>query len=57
VLQKRTGHKPEKIPEWDLQVTFCKLDDVKEVLALVHDLKEKGVMGGLVARLFCRRLI
>jgi hypothetical protein len=32
-------------------------DDVKEVLALVEDLKKRGVTGGLVARLFCQRQI
>jgi hypothetical protein len=33
------------------------VDDIKEVLALVSDLKEKGVTGGSVARSFYHRLI
>jgi hypothetical protein len=57
VLPKRTRHKPEKILEWDLQLTSHELDDVKEVLALVHNLKETGVTGVSVARSFYRRLI
>jgi hypothetical protein len=36
---------------------FLNFDDVKEVLALVEDLKKRGVRGGIVARSFCRRLI
>jgi hypothetical protein len=31
VLPKRTGHKPDKILEWDLQLTSREMDDVKEV--------------------------
>jgi hypothetical protein len=57
VLPKRTRHKPEKIPEWDLQLTSRELGDVKELLPLVRDLKGKGLTGGSVARSFCSRLI
>jgi hypothetical protein len=57
VLPKWTGHKPVKIPEWDLQLSSREIDDIKEVLALVNDLKEKGVTGGSIARSFCRHLI
>jgi hypothetical protein len=39
VLPKRTRHKPVKIPEWDLQLSSHEMDDVKEVLVLVSDLK------------------
>jgi hypothetical protein len=46
-----------KIPEWDLQLSSHEMDDVKEVLVLVSDLKERDVTGGSVARSFCRRLI
>jgi hypothetical protein len=38
-------------------VSSCEADDIKEVLALVEDLKKRGVAGGSVARSFCRRLI
>jgi FMN phosphatase YigB (HAD superfamily) len=57
VLPKRTGHKPEKLPERDLQLTSRELDDVKELLPLVRDLKKKGLIGDSVARSFYRRLI
>jgi hypothetical protein len=33
------------------------MEDIKEVLELVCDLKERGVTGGSVARTSCRRLI
>jgi hypothetical protein len=33
------------------------LDDVKELLTLVSDLKKKGLTGGSVVRSFCCRLI
>jgi hypothetical protein len=56
-LPKRTRHKLMKILEWDLQLSSSEMDDVKEVLALVSDLKERGVTGGSVARSFCRHLI
>jgi hypothetical protein len=32
-------------------------DNIKEVLELVKDLKNRGVTGGSVARSFCQRLI
>jgi hypothetical protein len=56
-LPEHTGHKPMKIPEWDLGLSSRDVDDIKEVLALVEDLNKRGVTGGLVARLFCWRLI
>jgi hypothetical protein len=34
-LPKRIGHKPEKIPEWDLALTSREIEDVKELLGLV----------------------
>jgi hypothetical protein len=55
-LSKHTGHKPVKIPEWDMGHSSCEAEDIKEVLALVEDLK-KGMTGGSVARAFCRQLI
>jgi hypothetical protein len=53
-LPRQTGHKPVKIPEWDMGLSSCEADDIKEVLALVEDLKKRGVTGGSVARLFYR---
>jgi hypothetical protein len=47
VLPKRTRYKPEKIPEWDLQLTSHELDDVKELLPLVRDLTNKGLTRGI----------
>jgi hypothetical protein len=57
VLPRHAGHKPVKILEWDLGLSSREVDDIKEVLALVEDLKKRGVTGGSVARSFCRRLI
>jgi hypothetical protein len=57
VLPRRTGHKPVKIPEWDLGLSLREVDDVNEVLALVEDPKKRGMTGGSVARSICRRLI
>jgi hypothetical protein len=57
VLPKQTEHKPEKIPEWDLALTSCEIEDIKELLALVTDLKRKDLTRGSVAMSFCRRLI
>jgi hypothetical protein len=57
MLPKRTGHKPVKIPEWDMGLSSREADDIKEVLALVEDLRKRGVIGGTVGRSFCRRLI
>jgi hypothetical protein len=56
-LSKRTRHKPVKIPKWDMQLSTHEMDDIKEVLELLRDLKDRGVTGGPVARLFYRRLI
>jgi hypothetical protein len=53
-LPRCTGHKPVKIPEWDMGLSSREADDVKEVLALVEDLKKRGVTGGSIARSFCR---
>jgi hypothetical protein len=56
-LPKQTGHKPVKISEWDLPLSSREVDDVKEVLALFSDLKERGVTGCSVVRSFCQCLI
>jgi hypothetical protein len=56
-LPRCSGHKPVKISEWDLGLSSREVDDLKEVLELVKDLKNRGVTGASVARLFCRRLI
>jgi hypothetical protein len=56
-LPRRSGHKPMKISEWDLRLSSREADDLKEVLELVKDLKNRGVIGGSVARSFCWRLI
>jgi hypothetical protein len=46
-----------KISKWDLGHSSREADDLKEVLELVKDVKDRGVTGGSVARSFCRRLI
>jgi hypothetical protein len=48
-----------KISEWDLGLSSCDLEDLKEVLELISDMKKRGggVTGAAVARSFCRRLI
>jgi hypothetical protein len=46
-----------KISEWDLPLSSREVDDVKEVLALFSDLKERGVTGCSVVRSFCQCLI
>jgi hypothetical protein len=56
-LPRRTGHKPAKISEWDLGLPAHDLKDLKGVLELVSDMKERGVTGAAVARSFCRRMI
>jgi hypothetical protein len=56
-LQRRTGHKPAKISEWDLGLSTSKLEDLKGVLELLSDMKGWGVIGATVARSFCRRMI
>jgi hypothetical protein len=38
-------------------LSSCEADDLKEVLELVKDLKDRGVTGGSVARSFCQQLI
>jgi hypothetical protein len=53
-LLRRTGHKPVKIPEWHLGLSSREANYIKKVLALVEDLKKRGVTGGSVARSFCR---
>jgi hypothetical protein len=56
-LSRRTGHKPVKISEWDLGLPTHDLEDLKEVLQLVSDMKKRGVTGAAVARSFCQRMI
>jgi hypothetical protein len=56
-LPRRTGHRQVKISEWDLGLPTRDLKDLKGVLELVSDLKKRGVMGVVVARSFCRRMI
>jgi hypothetical protein len=41
-LPHRTRHKPVKISEWDLGLSSRDDDDLKEVLELVKDLKNRG---------------
>jgi hypothetical protein len=45
VLPKRTGSRPEKIPEWDMPLSSCEIETLKELLTLLADLKKKGMMG------------
>jgi hypothetical protein len=56
-LPHRTGHKLAKISEWDLGLPTRDLEDLKGVLEIVSDMKERGVTGAEVARSFCRRMI
>jgi hypothetical protein len=56
-LPRWTGHRPVKISEWDLGLPICNLEDLKEVLELVSDMKKQGVAGAAVARSFCRQMI
>jgi hypothetical protein len=46
-----------KISEWDLGLSTRELEDLKEVLELVSDMKNRGVTGAAVVRSFCRRMI
>jgi hypothetical protein len=46
-----------KISEWHLGLSTCDLEDLKGVLELVSDMKNRGVTGAAVARSFCRRMI
>jgi hypothetical protein len=41
-LPRHSGHKPVKISEWDLGSSSHEANDVKEVLELVKDLKNRG---------------
>jgi hypothetical protein len=56
-LPRQTSHKPVKISEWGLGLSTCELEDLKGVLELVSDMKNRGVTGAVVARSFCRRMI
>jgi hypothetical protein len=56
-LPKRTGHKPVKILEWDLALTSSETEDLKDLLAILADLKEAGLTGCVVVMSFSRRLI
>jgi hypothetical protein len=44
-LPKRTSYKPMKIPEWDLGLSLREVNNVKEVLAQVEDLRKRGMTG------------
>jgi hypothetical protein len=46
-----------KISKWDLGLSSRDTEDLKEILALIKDLKNRGVTGASVAKSFCRRLI
>jgi hypothetical protein len=46
-----------KIPEWEMSFSSCEMEDLKDLLALLADLKKKGLTGGLVAMSFSRCLI
>jgi hypothetical protein len=41
-LPRRSSHKPVKNSEWDLGLSSRDADDLKEVLELVKDLKNRG---------------
>jgi hypothetical protein len=56
-LPRHSWHKLVKIFEWDLEISSCEANNLKEVLELVKDLKNRGVTGASVARSFCRWLI
>jgi hypothetical protein len=56
-LPWRTVHKPVKNSEWDLGLSTRDLEDLKGVLELVNDMKNRGVTGVAVVRSFCRRMI
>jgi hypothetical protein len=42
---RRSGHKHVKISEWDLGLSSRDADNLKEVLELVKDLTNRGVLG------------
>jgi hypothetical protein len=44
-LPRWSGHKTVKISEWDLGLSSRDTEDLKEILALVKDLKNQGVTG------------
>jgi hypothetical protein len=46
-----------KISEWDLGLSTRELEDLKGVLDLVSNMKNRGVIGEAVARSFYRRMI
>jgi hypothetical protein len=46
-----------KISDCDLGLSTHDLEDLKGVLELVSDMKNRGVIGAVVARSFCRRMI
>jgi hypothetical protein len=46
-----------KISEWDLGLSTRELEDLKGVLELVSDMKNRGMTGAALARSFCRRMI
>jgi hypothetical protein len=46
-----------KISEWDLGLSSCDTEDLKEILELVKLLKKQRVMGASVDESFCLRLI
>jgi hypothetical protein len=44
-LPRWSGHKTVNISEWDLGLSSRDTEDLKEILALVKDLKNQGVTG------------
>jgi hypothetical protein len=56
-LPRHTGHKPAKMNEWDLGLSFHDLAELKPVLEPVSELKKQGVTRAAVARSFCRWMI
>jgi hypothetical protein len=46
-----------KISEWDVGLSSREADDLKKVLGSIRDLKNWGVIEGLVASSFCWWLI
>jgi hypothetical protein len=51
-LLKRTGHRPVKIRTWDIPFSFREIEDLKELLAILVNLKRRGLTGGVVAMSF-----
>jgi hypothetical protein len=56
-LPRRTGKKPMKMNEWDLGLSSRDLAELNPVLELLSELKKQGVIGAVMARSFCRRMI